>query len=103
MENDISASIYERSFAEIASQLMVCSETVRRTVSTFLNTGDVKPCNIGRPTGSISLIPHEEYIIMDCVFRMPQIQLHEITNHVLNVGAVHRLGMTRIKVIVGMI
>ena len=56
---------YERSFAEIASQLFVCPETVRRTVSTFLNTGDVKPCNIGRPTGSVSLIPHEEYIIMD--------------------------------------
>ena len=56
---------YERSFAEIASQLFVCPETIRRTVSTFLNTGDVKPCNIGRPTGSVSLIPHEEYIIMD--------------------------------------
>ena len=33
---------YERSFAEIASKLFVCSETVRRPVSSFLNCGDVK-------------------------------------------------------------
>ena len=39
----------------IASQLFVCPETVRRTISTFLNTGDVKPCNIGRPTVGASL------------------------------------------------
>ena len=56
---------YERSYAEIASQLFVCPETVRRTVSNFLNTGDVKPCNIGRPSGSVTLIPHEEYIILE--------------------------------------
>ena len=104
---------YERSYAEIASQLFVCPETVRRTISTFLNTGDVKPCNIGRATGSITLGPHEEYIIMDYVLRTPQIQLHEIANHVLNATgssfgpetlcrAVHRLGLTRKKVIVDM-
>ena len=51
----------ELSFTEIASQLLVCAETVRRTVSHYLNTGDVKPCNIGRPNGSVTLMPHEEY------------------------------------------
>ena len=75
---------YERSYAEIASWLFVRAETVQRTVSNFLNTGDVKPYNMGRPSGSVTLIPHEEYIIMDCVLEMPQIQLHEIANHVLN-------------------
>ena len=69
---------------------------------------------MGRPSGSVTLIPHEEYIIMDCVLEMPQIQLHEIANHVLNATgsafgpetlcrAVHRLRLTRKKVIVDMI
>ena len=50
---------------------------------------------------------------MDYVLRTPQIQLHEIANHVLNATgssfgletlchAVHRLGLTRKKVIVDM-
>ena len=62
---------YERSYDEIASQLFVLPETVRRTISTFLTTRDVKPYKIGRPTGSVTLFSHEEYIIMDCVSRLP--------------------------------
>ena len=75
---------YERSYVAIASQLFVLPETVRRTISTFLTTGDVKPGNLGRPTESFDVFLHEEYIIMDCVLRTPQIQLYEKTNHVLN-------------------
>jgi hypothetical protein len=71
-----------------------------------LNTGGVKPCCLGRPSWSISLIPHEEYIIMGRILQTPQIQLHEIANEILNstctelkmlCGAVHMLGITRKK------
>ena len=57
---------YQRSYEEIASQLFVCPKTLYRTI-TFLNSGDVKPYRLGRPTGSVSLFHHEEYIIMDCI------------------------------------
>jgi transposase len=80
---------YEKSYEEIALQLFVCPKTVYRTIRTFLNTGDVKPCRPGRPTGSITLFPHEEYIIMDCLLRTPQIQLHEIENHISNATGLH--------------
>ena len=100
---------YEKSYEEIALQVFVCPKTGYRTIRTFLNTGDVKPCRLGRPTGSITLFPHEEYIIMDCLLRTPQIQLHEIANHISNATgsafgprtlcrAVYRLGITRKKV-----
>ncbi len=100
---------YERSIEEIAAQLFVCPKTVYRTLSTFWNTGDVKPCRMGRPTGSVSLFPHEEYIIIDCLLRTPQIQLNEIASHIINATgsafgpetlcrALYRLGITRKKV-----
>ena len=100
---------YEKSYEEIALQLFVCPKTVYRTIRTFLNTGDVKPCRLGRPTLSITLFPHEEYIIMDCLLRTPQMQLHKIANHISNATgsafgprtlcrAVYRLGITRKKV-----
>ena len=44
---------YEKSYEEIALQLFVCPKTVYRTIRTILNTGDVKPCRLGRPTRSI--------------------------------------------------
>ena len=100
---------YDRRDDEIASQLFVSPRTVMRTFQTFLNTGDVKPCRFGRPTGCVILCPHEEYIIMDCLLRMPQTQLHEIANYILDATrssfgpetlcrAVYRLGITRKKV-----
>ena len=49
---------YQRRYKEIASQLFVCPKTVYRTI-TFLNSGDVKPYRLGRPTGSASLFDHE--------------------------------------------
>ena len=52
---------YQRRYKEIASQLFVCPKTVYRTIM-FLNSGDVKPYRLGRPTGSASLFDHEEYI-----------------------------------------
>ena len=52
---------YQRRYKEIASQLSVCPKTVYRTI-TFLNSGDVKPYRLGRPTGSASLFDHEESI-----------------------------------------
>jgi transposase len=100
---------YNRSYEDIASQLFVCSKTVYRTVRTFLNTGDVKPCRLGYPTGSITLFPHEEYIIMDCILRNLQMQLHEVADNIANATgsafgpgtlcrALYRLGITRKKV-----
>ncbi len=50
----------------------VCPKTVYRTLSTFWNTGDVKPCRMGRPTGSVSLL------------QTLQIQLNEIASHIIN-------------------
>ena len=100
---------YQRSYDEIAWQLFVSSKTVYRTYKTFLETGDVKPCRLGRPNGSISLFQHEVYMIMDFVLRTPQIELKELANNILNMigsafsdetmcKAVHRLGVTRKKV-----
>ena len=66
------------------SQLFVCPKTVYRTVSTFLTTGDVKSCCLGRPNGSTTLFSHAEYIIMDCLLQTPQIQLSEIANYITN-------------------
>ena len=109
MENGISTIIYQRSYDEIASQLFVCLKTVYRTIRTFLNTGDVKPCHSGRPFGSVTLFEHEEYILMECILQAPQIQLHEIDNHIFNATGsvfspqtlcttIYRLGITRKKV-----
>ena len=75
---------YQRSYDEIASQLFVCPKTVYLTIRTFLNTGDVKPCRLGRPFGSVTLFEREEYILMECILQTPQIQLHEIANHIFN-------------------
>ena len=97
---------FEKSHEEIALQLFVSPKALYRTISTFLNTGNVKPCRLGCPTGSITLFPHEEYIIMDCLLRSPQVQLHEMANHISNATgsafgprrlcrAVYRLGITR--------
>ncbi len=72
---------YQRSYDEIASQLFICPKTVYQTIRTSLNTGNVKPCRLGRPSGSVTLFEHEEYILMECILRTPQIQLHEIANH----------------------
>ena len=71
---------------EIASQLFVSPKTVLRTVQTFLHTGDVNRFRrrIGRLTGSTTLFPHEEYVLIDCLLRMPQIQLHEIENFIFD-------------------
>ena len=66
------------------AQLFLCSRTVMRTFETFLNTGDVKPSRFGRPTGSVILCPHEEYIIIDSLLRMPQIRQHEMANYILD-------------------
>ena len=50
---------YQRRCKEIASQLFVFPKTVYRTI-TFLNSGDVKPYRLDRPTGSASLFDHEQ-------------------------------------------
>ena len=106
LANGIPKTFFEKSDEEIALQLFVSSKALYRTISTFLITGDVKPCRLGRPIGSITLFPHEEYIIMDCLLCSPQMQLHEIANHISNAAgsafgprtlcrAVYRLGITR--------
>ena len=100
---------YLRMYDEIATQLFVSSKTVYRTCTTFFNTGDVKPCCFGWPTGSVTLFPHEEYIIMDSILQTPQIQLNEIADHIVDstgsvfsaetlCKAVYGLGITRKKV-----
>ena len=73
----------------------------------FLNSGDVKPYRLGRPTRSASLFDHEESIhTMDCILRTTRIRLHEIANYITSATgssfrpqtlchAVHMLGMTR--------
>ena len=89
-----------KSYNEIASQLFI---------RTFLNTGDVKACRLVRPTGSITLFPYKEYVVVECVLRKPQIQLYEIANFIFNAmglsfcletlcRAVYRLGITHKKV-----
>ena len=100
---------FQRTYAEVSSQLFVSPKTVYHTYKTFVNTGDVKPCSLGRPKDTNTFFPHEEYIIMDFALRMPQMQLVELANCILNTTgsafsdetlckAVYRLGMTRKKV-----
>ncbi len=43
----------------------------------------MKPCRLGRPTGSITLFPNEEYLVIDCVLRILTIQ-HKIANFNFN-------------------
>jgi hypothetical protein len=59
---------YQRSYEEIASKLFVCPKIVYRTIKTFLNTDDAKPYRLDRPTGSLTLFDHEEYVIMDYIY-----------------------------------
>ena len=42
----------------------------------FINTGDVKPCVLGRPNDTNTFFPDQEYIIMDFALRMPRMQLN---------------------------
>ena len=108
LANGITKTFFKKSYEEIALQLFVSPKHVYWTISTFLNTRDVKPCRLGRQTGSITLFPHEEYIIMDFLVRSPQMQLHEVANHISNATgsafgprtlcrAVYRLGITPIN------
>lgn len=101
---------YQRSCKEIASQLFVSPQTVQRVWDIFVNSGNVSPCRVGRPKGSVSLLPHEEYIIMDSILQKPQTQLSEIATQIANTTGsvfgeetlcktIHRLGLTRKKVI----
>ena len=71
---------YQRSYKEIASQLFVSPQTVQRVWDIFVTTGDVSPCRVGRPEGSVSLLPHEEYLTMDSILQKPQTQLSEIAH-----------------------
>ena len=100
---------YRRTYNEIASQLFISAKTVYRTYQTFINTGDVKPCTLGRPKDTNTFFPHEEYIIMDFALRQPQMQLNELANCIFNATgsafseetlckSVRRLGITRKKV-----
>ncbi len=65
----------------------------------------MKPCRLGRPTGSITLFPNEEYVVIDCVLRILTIQ-HKIANFNFNATGssscletlcrvVYTLGITR--------
>ena len=69
----------------------------------------MKPCCLRRPTKSITLFPHEEYVVIDCLLCKPQIQLYEIANFIFNAmglffcleticRVIYRLGITRKKV-----
>ena len=100
---------YQRTYNEVATQLFVSAKTVYRTYRTFLYTGDVKPCTIGRPKDTNTFLAHEEFIIMDFILGMPHMQLNELANYIFNTTgsafseetlckAVHRLGITRKKV-----
>ena len=102
---------YEKSCDKIALQIYVSPNTVYRAIRNFLDTVVVKHVPLGRPTGSITLFPHKEYIIMDCLLRIPQMQLHEIANHIFTATgsafgpetlcqAVYRLRMMCKKVII---
>ena len=105
--------LYQRTYENIASDLFVCRKTVQRTCHTFYNTGYARACRVGRPTGSTTLFPHEEYIsvIMDAILKKPNIQLHEIVNKIINstgsafsvetlCKTIYKLGIMRKKVTV---
>ena len=55
-----------------------------RSYQTFINTGDEKPCTLGRPKDTNTFFPHEEYIIMDFAVKLPQMQLNELANRIFN-------------------
>ena len=100
---------YRKRDEEIARQLFICPESVRRFCRLYRRTGSVLPRRVGRPKGSTTLVPHEEYILVDAVLRRPEGQLAEIADEIWRTTgnrynnsticrALHRLGITRKKV-----
>jgi hypothetical protein len=68
---------YARTYEEIAANLFVSPKTVQLCICrTFYSIGDVSHCCLGLPTQSVTLFPHEEYIIMESLLENPKIQLH---------------------------
>lgn len=78
-----------KSDEEIALQLFVCPKTMSWIFDIFLATGDVSPKQIGRPKGTTTLYPHEEYVIVDTILRNPTIQLAELGRDIERNFATH--------------
>ena len=101
--------LYQKTDEQVAADLFVCPRTVQRVYSLFLATGDVQSQQTGRPKDSTSLFPHEEYFIVDLLFRRPTIQLAELGEELVSAfgtrlslkclfSTLKHLGFTRKKV-----
>ena len=67
---------------EVAAALRMSPRTIERYVSKVLNFGEVKANVIGRPTNSVAMHPHVEFLIMEAVLEHPEKTLSEIARDV---------------------
>ena len=67
---------------EVAASLCLSPRTVERYRRQFLNFGDINPEVIGRPSNSVSMHPHVEFLIMEAVLKHPEKTLAEIAHDV---------------------
>ena len=75
---------------EVSFYLQLSSKTISRYIHKFRNAGNVSSQIIGRPFGSISFHPHEEFVIMDLVLRHPDKTILELLEELfLETGSVH--------------
>ena len=79
---------------------------LEKSIHLFAKTRGGENCSGLGNEPSVTLFEHEEYILMECILQTPQIQLHEIANHIFNASgsafspqtlcrAMYRLGITR--------
>jgi len=68
---------------EICNDLFVSRRTIKRIVSLFRRTGDVKAKKTGRPTGA-TLSDYEEYLVCDIILNNAKNRQHEIASEIEN-------------------
>ena len=79
---------HRQSFADIASLFGVCERTVRRYVSLFQRTGDVKACQ--RRHGPLPLLGEfEQMLLLRLILENPGIYLCEIQEKIMQMFGVY--------------
>ena len=73
----VGINIEENSF-----YLQISKMTIFRYVNKFRTQGNVASQTIGRPIGSISLHPHQEFVIMELILNHPEKTIAELVQEV---------------------
>ena len=68
---------------EVAFLFQISEKTISRYVSHFRRAGNLNTKTIGRPSGCISMHPHEEFVMMEPILQNPETTLVEICEEIL--------------------